>query len=68
MHLQAFLASDIACSKHVQTDAGNDRRQPSTKVLDVVRLGPANSNPGILESVVGLGERAQHPISDGSKL
>jgi hypothetical protein len=56
MHLQAFLASDFACSEHVQTDPGDDCRQPPTKVLDVVRLGTADSNPGILDSVVGLSE------------
>ena len=68
MHLQGIFAPDIACSEHIQTDAGDDRRQPSTKVLDVARLGPTDSNPGILDRVVSLGERAQHPIGDGSKL
>ena len=67
-YLEGILAPDLACSEHVQTDAGDDRRQPSTKVLDVVRLGPTDSNPGVLDSVVSLGERAQHPIGDGSKL
>ena len=68
MHLQALFASVIACSQHIQTNAGHDRRQPSTKVLDVVGLGPADSKPGILDCVIGLGERSQHPIGDGSKL
>ena len=68
MRVEGLLTSKIAFSEHVETDAGYDRCQPSTKIFDVVRFGPADSHPGILESVVGLGERAKHPIGDGSKL
>jgi hypothetical protein len=30
--------------------------------------GPAHSLPGVLDGVVGLAERAQHPIGDGAQV
>jgi hypothetical protein len=40
------------------------RGQPATHVVDVVGVGSAQSQPGFLEGVVGLGDRAEHPVGD----
>jgi hypothetical protein len=54
--LEGLLAPPLPRAKHVQTDAGDDRRQPATHVLDVVGTGPADPDPGVLQGVVGLGQ------------
>ena len=64
MHLEGFLSPDIARAEHVEANTGDDRRQPSAEILDLVHLGPAHPHPGVLDCIVGFGERAQHPIGD----
>src|SRR5439155_18199646 len=48
--------------QHVQTDAGDDGGQPPAEVVDLARPGPAEAQPGVLDGVVGLGERAEHSV------
>ncbi len=65
---QRLVPPDMARAQHVEADAGDDRRQPSPEVLDLTRVGPADSDPGVLDGVVGVGERAQHPVGDGPQV
>jgi hypothetical protein len=59
---EGLLAPGVARPQHVQAHAGDDRGQPSAEVLDSARAGPADAQPGVLDGVVGLGERAEHPV------
>ena len=63
-HVERLLAPRPARAEHVQRDAGDDRRQPGAEVLDVARVGAAEPEPGVLDGVVGLAERAEHPVGD----
>lgn len=55
-------------AQHVEADPGDDRRQPGLQVVDVVGPGAVDPLPGILDGVVGLGERAKHPVGHGSQM
>src|SRR5260370_42372254 len=63
---QAFsegrLAPGVARPQHVEAHPGNDRGQPAAEVLDLTRAGSAEAQPGVLNRVVGLRERTQHPV------
>jgi hypothetical protein len=59
---EGLLAPGVARAQHVQADAGDDRGQPAAEVLDPARVRPADTQPGVLDGVVRLGERAQHPV------
>jgi hypothetical protein len=60
--LERHLRVCPAAPEHVQAHAGHDGRQPPTKVLDVLRPGAAQPEPRFLHGVVGLAERAEHPV------
>ena len=47
---------------------GDDRRQPAAQVLHLVRSGAAQTQPGVLHGVAGLGQRAEHPVGDGPQM
>jgi hypothetical protein len=53
--------------QHVQTHPRDDRRQPPSEVLDAVRAGTAEPEPGFLDGVVRLAHRAEHPVGHRSK-
>jgi hypothetical protein len=59
---QGLLAPPGPGAQHVQADAGHHRCQPSAEVADLVRSGPAEAQPGVLDGVVGVAERAEHPV------
>ncbi len=59
-----FLASGRTRAQHVQRHPCHDRRQPPTKVLDLVRVRPAEPEPGFLHGVIGLAPRTEHPVGD----
>jgi hypothetical protein len=63
-----LLPTSRAGAQPVETEAGDDRRQPAAEVLDVVRTCPTRPEPGVLDGVVGLGERPEHPVRDGSQV
>jgi hypothetical protein len=63
-----LLASRRARTQHVQAHACDDRRQPSAEVLDVARVGAAETEPGLLDRVVGLVHRAEHPMGHRSQI
>ncbi len=39
-----------------------DGGQPGAEVLDLARVGVAEPQPGVLDGVVSLAERAEHPV------
>jgi hypothetical protein len=56
-----------ARAQHVEAEAGDDRREPSAEVVDRVGIDAAEPQPRFLHGVVGLAERAEHPIGDGAQ-
>jgi hypothetical protein len=40
------------------------RGQPAAEVLDLARVRAAEPQPGVLDGVVGLAERAEHAVGD----
>ena len=64
--IERFLAPGIARPQDVQTDASNDGGQPAAKVFNLASPGPADPEPGVLNSVVRLRQGAEHPVGHGS--
>ena len=64
MRVQGFLVSRLARAQHVEAHPGDDRRQPSTQILDATRAGATEAEPGFLNGVVRLAQRAEHPVGD----
>jgi hypothetical protein len=62
MRAQRLLAARSARAQHVERHPGDDGRQPRAQVLDLVGLRPAEAQPGLLDGVVGLAGRAEHPV------
>jgi hypothetical protein len=56
------LAPNLARAQDVQAHPRGDRGQPSAKILHPFRSRPAHPQPGVLNGVVGPGQRAQHPV------
>jgi hypothetical protein len=42
--------------------------QPGAEVLDLARIGAAEPQPGVLDGVVSLAERAEHPVGDRAQM
>ena len=57
-----LLTPRVARTQHVQAHPGDDRGQPAAEVIDAAGVRPAQAQPGFLDGVVGLGERAEHPV------
>jgi hypothetical protein len=62
--IQRVLASCLARAQHVERHARHHGRQPSGEVLDLAGVGAAEAQPGILDRVLGLAQRAEHPVGD----
>src|SRR5918999_5980254 len=62
MHVEELLTPRLARAQHVETQACDDCRQPSRKVLDAAGVGAAEPEPGFLDGVLRLTQRAQHPV------
>ena len=60
--VERLLAPRLARAQHVEAHARDDRRQPAAEVLDVGRVGAAEAQPRLLHRVVGLAQRAEHPV------
>jgi hypothetical protein len=65
-HIEGFLAPRSARAQHVQRDARDHGRQPSAEVFHLVRVDPAEAQPRLLDGVVGLAQRAEHPVGHGA--
>src|SRR6185437_6968109 len=57
------LGATFAGAQHVERDPCCDRRQPSTEIVNPAIVGLAVAQPRLLDSVLGLRDRAQHPVS-----
>jgi hypothetical protein len=62
VHVQRLFASRVARAKHVLRHPGDHSGQPSAGVLQLAGVGTAESQPRILDSIVGLAERAEHAL------
>ncbi len=60
--LERVLAPSRSGPKPVQAETGHDRGQPGTEVVDLAGVGPARPEPGVLDDVVGLCQRAEQSI------
>jgi hypothetical protein len=63
--LERVLAPRLALAQHVQADPGHHRGQPAAEVLDAAGVSAADAQPGLLQGVVGLADRAEHPVGHG---
>ena len=66
--LQRVLRVLAARTEPIQADARDDGGQPAAQVGNVVRIGPAVAQPGVLHGVIGLTGGSQHPIGDGPQM
>ena len=62
------LAPRAARAQHVQAHAADDRRQPAAQVVDRLGVGAAEAQPRLLDGVVGLAQRAEHPVGDRAQV
>ncbi len=68
LEADGLLAANGSRAQEVQADPRNDRGHPSVDVLDVGRTRSAHAQPGVLDGIVGLRERAEHPVRDGAQM
>ena len=52
----------------IEAEPGDDRREPAAQVLDLGDIGSTRPEPGVLDGVLRLGQRAEHPIRHGSQM
>ena len=62
--VERVFAPGRARAQHVEAHPGGDGGEPAREVLDVGRVGAAEADPRLLDRVVGLGRRAEHPVGD----
>ncbi|GAA3234110.1 hypothetical protein GCM10020216_054940 [Nonomuraea helvata] len=67
VHLERFLAPLPARAEHVQADARHHRGQPAAEVLHAPGVRQAEAQPGLLYGVLGLADRAEHPVGHRSQ-
>ncbi len=60
--VERLLAARLARAQHVQAYARDDGRQPALQVVDAAAVGAAEPEPGLLDRVLGLAERPEHPV------
>jgi hypothetical protein len=56
------LAARAARAQHVEADARHDRGQPAAEVRHAVGLRALHPEPRLLDGVLGLTGRAEHPV------
>ena len=62
------LASRPARPEHVQADPADDHREPATKVIGASRVAAIEPDPCLLDGIVGLADRAEHPVGDAAQV
>jgi hypothetical protein len=62
VHPQRLLPPDGAGTQHVQAYSRDNGGQPAVEVLHAIGAHAADPQPGLLHGIVGLAERAQHPV------
>ena len=68
MWLERLLASGAARTQDVQTDASNDGGQPAAEVFNLVGTCPTDPEPSVLDGVVRLRQRTEHPVGHRSQM
>ena len=58
------LAPRAPRAQHVEAHAPDDRREPAAEVRHGRRVGAAQAQPRLLHRVLGLADRAEHPVGD----
>ncbi len=56
VEVERLLASGVPRPQHVQTDATNDRGQPTAHVFDPARVRSTDAQPGVLDGIVSIGQ------------
>jgi hypothetical protein len=64
VHVEGVFAVGGPGAQHIQADPRHHRGQPASQVLHVSRFRAGQPPPRLLHRVVGLGERAKHPVGD----
>ena len=62
------LAPRRARPEHVEADPADRDREPATQVIGASRVAPIEADPCLLDGVVGLGHRAEHPVADAAQV
>jgi hypothetical protein len=62
VRVDRLLAPAASRAQGVQAHPRDHPRQPRANVLNAVDAGAAHAQPGVLDRIVGLGERAEHPV------
>jgi hypothetical protein len=62
------LAPRAARAQHVEAHAPDHGRQPATEVLDRGVVAPAKPQPRLLDRVVAVVDRAEHPVGDAPQV
>ncbi len=65
---QRLLAPRLARPQHVEAHARDDRRQPAAEVVDLLAIGAAEPQPRLLDRVVCLAQRAEHPVGHAAQM
>jgi len=63
--LDRFFTPGAAGPEHPQAYSGDDRGEPPAEVVDALGVGTAQADPGLLHSVLSLGQRSEHPVGHG---
>jgi len=64
VHVKRLLTPRVARPEHVQRHTSDNRRQPGAKVFDLARIRTAEPQPGVLDGVVSLVQRPEHPVGN----
>jgi hypothetical protein len=62
VRLERLLAARLASPQEVEADPADHGREPRLEVLHLADVRAGQSQPRLLDGVVGLGHRAQHPV------
>ena len=63
-----IFATCLARAQLIEAEPRDDRRQPTTEVVDLGGPRAVEPEPGFLDRVVGLGPRAEHAERDRSQV
>ncbi len=66
--VERLFGPGAAGSQHVEADVCDDRGQPAAHVAHVADVGAIHSQPRLLDGVLCLGHRPEHPVGDRAKM
>jgi hypothetical protein len=67
MRNQLLAPLGAPVTQRVQADPGHHRGEPGVWVRDTARGCAAQPQPGLLHRVLGVVDRAQHPVGEGTE-